>query len=102
VAGLSGVAAGSAPAARGRDSSGTDESRAGRRTMSQATAPAMNVTEMTATQVCFLSPRQSAAGVKMASVRQYTQKPVMNSAKRAPDSNMAESLISAPSGMCMN
>jgi hypothetical protein len=35
-------------------------------------------------------PRNSLAGVKMASVSQYSQKPIMKRANRAPDSNMAE------------
>ena len=46
--------------------------------------------EMTTIQADLGMPRHSAAGVNMASVRQYSQKPIMNRAKRAPDSNMAE------------
>jgi hypothetical protein len=70
--------------------SGTDESRGGRRTTSHATAPPMNVAAMTAIHVGLRRPLHSAAGVSTASVRQYSQKPIMNKANRAPDSNMAE------------
>jgi hypothetical protein len=70
--------------------SGADEPGAGALTMSQAMAPPMNVTLMTAIQAGLDMPRHSAAGVNMASVRQYSQKPIMNRAKRAPDSNMAD------------
>ena len=58
--------------------------------MSQAMAPPMKVRVMTTIQAVLGMPRHSAAGVSMASVRQYSQKPIMNRAKRAPDSNMAE------------
>jgi hypothetical protein len=58
--------------------------------MSQATAPPMKVTVMTAIQADLGMPRHSPGGVKMASVRQYSQKPIMNRANRAPASNMAE------------
>ena len=52
-------------------------------------APPMKVRVMTTIQAVLGMPRHSAAGVSMASVRQYSQKPIMNRAKRAPDSNMA-------------
>ena len=44
--------------------------RSGSLTMSQATAPPMNVTAMTAIQAGLDMPRHSSAGVNMASVRQ--------------------------------
>jgi hypothetical protein len=50
--------------------SAADEPGAGALTMSQAMAPPMNVTLMTAIQAGLDMPRHSAAGVNMASVRQ--------------------------------
>src|SRR6185437_8811544 len=80
---------------RGADSSGAAGLRSGSLTMSHATAPPMKVRAMTANQAGLGMPRNSLAGVKMASVRQYSQKPIMKRASRAPDSNMAEALTSA-------
>ena len=72
------------------DASGDAGLRSGSLTMSHAMAPPMKVRVMTAIQAGLGMLRNSLAGVKMASVRQYSQKPIMNRANRAPDSNMAE------------
>ena len=53
-------------------------------------APPTNVTAMMTIHAGLDTPRHSEAGVNMASVRQYSQKPVMKRANSAPDSNMAE------------
>ena len=74
----------------GIGSSSADELRTGCLTMSHAIAPPMNVTAMMTIHAGLGTPRHSEAGVNMASVRQYSQKPVMKRANSAPDSNMAE------------
>src|SRR4029079_13803941 len=77
------------------DATGDAGLRSASLTMSHATAPPMKVRAMTPIQAGLGMPRNSLAGVRMASVRQYSQKPIMKRANRAPDSNMARSLTSA-------
>jgi hypothetical protein len=50
----------------------------------------MNVAAITAIQAGLGIPRHSPAGVSIASVRQYSQRPPRNRANRALASNMAE------------
>jgi hypothetical protein len=50
----------------------------------------MNVTLMIAIQTCLRNPGKAEAGVRVASVRQYSQQPARKRTNRTPDRNMAK------------